>query len=91
MTNCAVPLALNATYPQPGSWCTHVRTTLPHSPNSSSAAKAFGQIEMPAPEEMSVRCSRTVTSWPDRCNAMAVANPATPAPMTVICTGMTRQ
>ena len=66
------------------------RTASP-SPSSSSAANAFGQMEMPAPEEMSVRCSRTVTSWPDRCNAIAAANPATPAPMTVICTGMTRQ
>jgi hypothetical protein len=40
---------------------------------------------MPAPDEVSMRSSMTVTSWPRRCNATAVASPEMPAPITRIC------
>ena len=60
------------------------RTASP-TPISSSAASALGQMLMPAPDEVSVRSSMTVTSWPRRCNATAVASPEMPAPMTRIC------
>ena len=39
------------------------RTASPR-PISSSAASALGQMLMPAPDEVSVRSSMTVTSWP---------------------------
>ena len=60
------------------------RRTASPSPISSRAASALGQILIPAPVMVSVRCSSTVTSCPARRSATAVANPAMPAPITVI-------
>lgn len=50
----------------------------------SNAASALGQMLIPAPEDVSVRSLTTVTAYPRRCIATAVARPAMPAPITRI-------